>query len=280
MPLATLLAGCGTALLNTLSLQRGFTARTNLAYGDGPRQSFDLYTPASLPPSGGFPLVVFFYGGSWNKGERREYRFVGEALASRGIVTMVADYRLYPAVAFPDFLDDAAAATAHAIEHAASFGANPARVFVMGHSAGGYNAAMVALDARWLAKKKYSPKRLAGWIGLAGAYDFLPTDNKDVQPVFHHPDYPSDAAVPQYTSRGAPPCFLGAARGDTLIDPQRNTIALASRLRTLGVPVTVRMYDHVNHMTLAGALAPVLRWLDPVLDDVARFINAPSTSMS
>ena len=74
-------------------------------------------------------------------------------------------------------------------------GGDPKRVFVMGHSAGGYNAAMLALDARWLKAAGHAPDELAGWIGLAGPYDFFPIENPDAKPVFFHPNYPAGLAA-------------------------------------------------------------------------------------
>ena len=73
-------------------------------------------------------MVVFFYGGSWNHGERHDYRFVGEALAARGIVTVIPDYRLYPQVRYPDFLKDNAAAVAWALRQATIWARTPTRV--------------------------------------------------------------------------------------------------------------------------------------------------------
>lgn len=93
---------------------------------------------------------VFFYGGSWRSGKRADHRFVGQALASHGMLVRVADDRLYPEV--PLILQDAAAAVTHALEQAVHRGGNVCRVFVMVHSAGAYNAAMVSLDPRWLAE--------------------------------------------------------------------------------------------------------------------------------
>jgi len=269
-----LLVACAPgATLNALTARHTHTLQAGVAYGDDPRQRLDIYRPVTAAPAGGWPVVVFFYGGSWNRGERAEYRFVGEALASRGVLTLVADYRLYPQVRFPDFLVDCAQALAFGLREAPRLGGNPKRVFVMGHSAGAYNAAMMALDPRWLAATGHSPHELAGWVGLAGPYDFLPIKNPEVKPVFFHPDYPTGTQPIGYARRDAPPALLAAAASDDLVNPQRNTVGLAGKLKDAGVPVTLKLYEPVNHMTIAGALAWPLRWMAPVLDDVARFVT-------
>ncbi len=275
--LAASLAACApVAVLNALAPASTHTLTAGLAYGAGPRQVLDVYRPSSAAPPGGWPVVVFFYGGSWNSGQRGDYAFLGEALASRGMLALVADYRLYPAVRYPDFLHDCAQALAWALGNAGSLGGNPRRVHVMGHSAGAYNAAMLALDARWLAPTGHRPAELAGFIGLAGPYDFLPITNADAQPVFFHPNYPSGSQPLAHASAAAPRSFLAAAKTDALVDPGRNTMGLAARLQAAGAPVTLKLYTGVNHLTLAGAFAQPLRWLAPVLDDVASFVLAPT----
>ena len=275
--LAACLAACSPlTVLNAFAPASTHTLTAGMAYGSAPRQMFDLYRPTTAAPPGGWPVVVFFYGGSWNSGQRSDYAFVGEALASRGMVAMVADYRLYPAVRYPDFLRDCALALAWGLGHASELGGNPKRVYVMGHSAGAYNAAMLALDGRWLAPTGHTPRELAGFIGLSGPYDFLPITNRDAQPVFFHPNYPSDSQPLAFASAAAPRSFLGTAKSDSLVDPKRNTVGLAMRLEAAGAQVTLKVYERVNHLTMAGALALPLRWLAPVLDDVAGFVNAPT----
>ena len=212
--------------LNALVPSASYALTADVPYGPLARQKLDIYRPVQAAPSAGWPVVVFFYGGSWNRGEKREYAFVGEALASRGVLTLIADYRLYPEVRYPEFLRDSARALAHGLQNARGLGADPRRVFVMGHSAGGYNAAMLALDPRWLAETGHATTELAGFIGLAGAYDFLPMTNPEAQPVFFHPDYPPHTQPIEFAGRQAPPTFLGAAIKDDLIDPQRNTVGL------------------------------------------------------
>ncbi len=272
--LTGLLAACSPlGTLNALAPSDTHTRTEGVAYGTGPRQQLDVYRPTAPSPPGGFPVAVFFYGGSWNSGERRDYAFVGEALASRGIVALVADYRLYPQVRYPDFLRDCALALAYGLEHAADWGGNPKRVFVMGHSAGAYNAAMLALDARWLAATRHDPKELAGFIGLAGPYDFLPMTNPDAQPVFFHPNHPPGTQPIDYVRPGSPRSFVAAARSDSLVNPERNTVGLATRLQAAGVPVTLKRYDNLSHVLLIGVFARPLRWLAPVLADVSAFVN-------
>jgi acetyl esterase/lipase len=223
------------------------------------------------------PVVVFFYGGSWNTGDRTDYTFVGEALASRGIVTVVADYRLYPQVRYPLFLEDGARAVAWAKAHISEYSGNPQRLYLLGHSSGAYNAAMLALDGDLLGKVGMSPKDLSGWIGLAGPYDFLPIENPDVRPVFFWPNSPPQSQPINHVSRGAPPALLIAASKDDLVNPTRNSGGLARKLREAGVPVQDLYYSRPSHITLVATLSRPLRRLAPVLDQVVGFIEHTPT---
>ena len=258
-------------LLNALTPDSTFDKTAGIAYGDDPRQKLDVYVPRHALPDA--PVVVFFYGGSWNSGAREDYNFVGEALASRGIVAVVADYRLYPQVRYPLFLQDGARAVAWTKAHIREFSGNPQRLYLMGHSSGGYNAAMLALDGDLLAAAGMSPKDLRGWIGLAGPYDFLPIENPAVRPVFFWPDSPPQSQPINHVSRGAPPALLIAASEDDLVNPTRNTGGLAHKLRAAGVPVQDFYYSRPNHITLVATLSRPLRGLAPVLDQVVGFIK-------
>lgn len=270
--LLLMLSACSPVkLLNALTPDSTFDKTAGIAYGDDPRQKLDVYVPRHALPDA--PVVVFFYGGSWNSGAREDYNFVGEALASRGIVAVVADYRLYPQVRYPLFLQDAARAVAWTKAHIREFSGNPQRLYLMGHSSGGYNAAMLALDGDLLAAAGMSPKDLRGWIGLAGPYDFLPIENPAVRPVFFWPDSPPQSQPINHVSRDAPPALLIAASKDELVNPTRNTGGLAHKLRAAGVPVQDFYYSRPNHITLVATLSRPLRGLAPVLDQVVGFIK-------
>lgn len=263
------LAACAPlATINALSPATASTVNQDLAYGAGPRNKLDIYLPREA--KGPRPVVVFFYGGNWISGDRASYAFVGRALAARGYVVVIPDYRLYPEVSYPAFLDDTAAAMAWTRREIIRYGGDPARLFVMGHSAGAYNAAMMALDPR------YAPPQagLRGWIGMAGPYDFIPVVNPTTRKVFHHPDTPPASQPIRYATANTPPALLIAANSDELVNPQRNTGGMARALRAQGVPVTELYYDGVNHTTLVVSLAAPLRLLAPTLDAVQQFIDS------
>jgi acetyl esterase/lipase len=260
--------------INALTPSSTYQKTSDVTYGPHPRNLVDIYSPAVQGRRSALaPVVVFFYGGNWNSGSRSDYEFIGEALASRGIVAVVADYRLYPQVRYPEFLYDSARAVAWTAREITRYGGDPERLYVMGHSAGAYNAAMVALDSRWLAAYGMTPAILSGWIGLAGPYDFLPIQNKETQPVFFHPDTPPESQPINHVTSTAPPALLIASEDDNLVNPVRNTGGLAKRLREAGVKVTEVYFDTTSHTTLIAAMSRPLRALAPVLDTVDRFIS-------
>jgi len=273
---ALALAACSPlGAINALVRTDTYVAKEGVAYGPLPRQKLDVYTPVSAAPAAGWPVVVFFYGGFWTDGERAEYKFVGAALAELGVLTLVADYRLYPEATYPAFLEDSAKALAYGIEQAKVLGGDPKRVFVMGHSAGGYNAAMLATQPRWLAATGHAPGELHGWIGLAGAYDFFPLEpGSPARPVFHHPDYPAHAQPIDDVGPGSPRALLGGPVNDKVVSPQRSTLAMAAKLKSIGVPVELHMYEGVSHSVLIGSFARPLRGLSTALADVVAWIDA------
>jgi acetyl esterase/lipase len=266
------LAACSpVSLLNSTISTDGLSITRDVPYEPGgPSHMLDVYRPAS---GSDLPLVVFLYGGSWRMGDKRIYPFVAASLARRGAVVMVPNYRLYPAVRFPAFLQDNAAAVAWAMDHATEYGANPHHTFVVGHSAGAYNAAMLALDPLWLADAGIDRSALAGVVGLAGPYDFLPITDPDIIPVFA-PAQDGPASQPiNYVDGHNPPMLLLAGDDDTTVKP-RNTTALAARIEAAGGPVTEKLYPGLGHLGIVLAFAPIFRGKAPVLDDVWAFMTS------
>jgi acetyl esterase/lipase len=270
--LMLLISACSpTAVLNALAPRDGIAVTSDIPYGDGPRHTLDVYAPRMA--AGPTPVVVFFYGGNWDSGAKAMYRFVGAALAARGVLTVIPDYRLYPQVRFPDFMYDAAAAVAWTRANAARFGGDPHRLFLMGHSAGAQIATLVALDASYLRSVDMSPREVCGVIGLAGPYDFLPLHDAELQVIFGaEAERPRSQPI-NYVSPLAPPMLLLAGRDDDTVDPG-NTLRLATRLRAVDASVQDELYPGVGHKALIAAFARPLGFLAPVREAVLRFVEA------
>lgn len=266
------LAGCsGVAVLNAIQPKAGVRVERDLAYRDGARGRLDVYRPAA---AGRAPVVVFLYGGGWDSGDKGMYAFVGNALARQGFVAVIPDYRLYPEVRWPTFLEDSAEAVAWTRAHAAEHGGDPHRLFLMGHSAGAYNAMALAVDRRWLAAVGLDPRRdLKGVVGLAGPYDFLPLKSDKLKIIFGPKAQRPDTQPINHVDGPEPPAFLATDAGDTVVDPG-NTERMAARLRAAGTEVETRTYRGVDHALLAGALSAPLRFLAPVFADVIGFLRA------
>jgi acetyl esterase/lipase len=239
-----------------------------LSYGPAARQKLDVYRPRHAR---GAPLLVFFYGGSWQNGSRDLYPFLGTSLAAQGIVTVVPDYTVFPPACFPAFLQDGARAVGFARMMAREWGADPERLVLMGHSAGAHIAAMLTFDPQWLAAARLDAHQdVAGFVGLAGPYDFLPIKSRVLQRIFGGAARPETQPINFVTGREAPSLLI-AARRDTLVDPD-NSVRLAARIRERGGAVEERVYARVNHFTLIGSFAPGLRMLAPALRDVTDFV--------
>jgi len=248
-----------------------YTRRTDFAYGDDPLQRLDVYFPdkRAMEPS---PLVVFWHGGRWEFGDKSEYRFVGAALAELGYVTVVANYRMYPQVKLAGFMEDAARAAAWAAAHAREYGADPARLYFMGHSSGAHMGALLALDPRYFRERDLPIPPVAGFIGLSGPYDFLPLREADLQDMFGPPDrYPLSQPI-NFVHVGAPPMLLAQGGRDTTVAPF-NATHLAAALRAHDVPVTLRMYPKLEHAGTVAALSELGRGIAPVLADIETFVG-------
>jgi acetyl esterase/lipase len=271
MALALAVAACSPAtLLNVTAPSGGVETRAAIAYAHQPDRQLDVYAPASAC---GAPVVVFFYGGSWETGSRDMYHFLGLALARRGVIVMIPDYRLYPEVRFPTFMDDAAAAVAWSRANAQRFGGDPAHLFLMGHSAGAQIATLLALDPTYLRRAGMEPSSLAGVIGISGPYDFLPLTDPTLQIIFGPEEtWPRSQPI-NFVTPSAPPMLLATGTADETVYP-RNTVHLAARLRDAGVPVEERFYDGIGHIPTIGAFAWPLEFLAPVRQDVMDFIAA------
>ncbi len=255
-------------LLNLWKPNGAWKQHGGIAYGGKPRQKLDVYKPRHAAKA---PVLVFFYGGSWQGGSRDLYPFVGASLAAQGIVTVVPDYSIFPPARFPMFVEDAARAVRFTRDRAVQWGGDPARLVLMGHSAGAYIAAMLSFDPQWLRQVGLNSKTdLAGFIGLAGPYDFLPIESRTLRTIFGGANRAKTQPISFVTGKEVPSLLI-TARRDRLVSTG-NSSRMAAKIRAHGGVVEERTFDRVGHFTLIGAFAPGLRVLAPVLRDVTEFV--------
>ena len=268
-----LLAACTPlGLLNAIGPRDRMARRVaqDVAYGPDPRQAMDIYAPdgALEQPA---PLVVFFYGGGWDQGSKTLYGWAAQALAARGFVVALPDYRLVPQVVFPAFIEDAAAATAHAAKIAAQYGGDPNHVAVGGHSAGAHLALMITLDRRYMTAAG-DRDRIKAAFGLAGPYDFLPFDVDASKNAFGRAPDPTMTQPVTFVRPDAPPIWLGHGTADTVVHDD-DTIILSDRLKAVGAPVEAKLYDGLTHADMIATFSPLFRKKAPVLADIAGFLH-------
>jgi acetyl esterase/lipase len=264
-----LLAACQAAFFRTVNAGNAGIEASAHTYSGEHDLKLDVYRPrhADRP----LPVALFFYGGSWRNGERDDYAFVGRTLAENGVLTVIADYRKYPAGKFPLFEFDAAAAARWTADHAAGFGGDPRRIFLIGHSAGAHIAALLATDAHYLASQGLKPTGFAGVIGLAGPYDFVPLTDPALIEVFgSRNEWPASQPV-RFVGGDEPPFLLVQGDRDRIVQP-RNAVSLATALEQAQVPVTFRRYPNAGHFRVLAALR--FTSLAPTLADVLAFVRS------
>lgn len=261
-------------ILNAASWGGDVTIERDIPFGNGERLKLDVYRPTQA--QGALPVIVFFYGGSWQHGDKSIYRFVGASLARAGFVTVIPNYRLYPPVLYPDFLRDSARAVKWAKDNAARFGGDAGKLFLSGHSAGAYNAVSLATDRRWLAEAEMDPRKdILGVIGIAGPYDFLPLKDEQLKIIFGPEDARPKTQPINYVDGSEPSMLLLRPRGDTVVDPG-NSARLANRIAEQGGMAQVVTYDRVGHLSIIGTFSPLLSFLASTRNDLVDFVRQRS----
>ncbi len=271
-----------TKILTALSSSQGITIYHDLAYGTDPRQGLDIYHPNNpalkTQHPKGLPVVIFIYGGSWQSGDKAGYGFAGRSLAQAGYLTVVIDYRLVPQHIYPDFINDSVNAIAWVYQHIGQYGGDPNMIFVMGHSAGAFNAVTAVDDQRYWQHGHVPDGAIQGVIGLAGpySYDFRQFDSRVAFPTTLLPE---DVMPDSHVRPGAPPHYLLVAEKDELVGI-KNLMKMKRGLERAGIPVKTAVVPKVNHYTMIVALATPTRWLGPTRQMVLDYLNERVRALS
>ena len=265
IPILLSLQSCVFTVLDWATPNSGYQIETDIAYGKQPRQRLDIYTPTNPLP--GAQTLVFFYGGAWDSGKKENYRFVAQAFAQQGYQVVIPDYRLYPEVSFPGFLEDAAKAVNW-------IGENIDRsIVLMGHSAGAHIAAMLVLDKQYLAATEFDRTQLAAWIGLSGPYDFLPFSSRRVSNIFKTASKPELTQPIYFANQKSIPALLIHGEADTRVLP-KNSKNLASALKANNTAITEVYYPDTQHAATVAGISVRLRGQSTSFTDILAFLSS------
>jgi acetyl esterase/lipase len=263
-------AGCTTpGALNALTPTRGYDLAANVPYDTSRNLRLDIYSPQGARNA---PVVLFFFGGRWTEGRKDDYRFVGEALSSRGFIGVVADYRLYPQVRFPEFVDDGARAVAWLHANVGNYGGSPDKIFVMGHSSGAHIAAMLAIKEEYLSRAGGSRSWLRGMIGLSGPYDFMPITDPTLRDLFAPPEKFEQSQPVLYAEGDNPPMLLMHGEDDEIVFV-KNTRSMAAAVKKSGGPIETVIYPKMSHRMMIASLSKPIRGQTDVLGHIAEFVT-------
>jgi acetyl esterase/lipase len=253
------------------------TVRRDVVYGPGATGKLDVYAPVGA--DGEAPVVVFAHSGWPKLADKKHFAMVGAMLASRGFVTLIPDFHVFPNCRYPDFVQDIARAAAWARGHCADYGGDPQRLFLVGHSGGAYVGAMLALDPQWLEGAGMTTGDIRGVVGICGPYDFLPLPQAAMNDVFGGEQNWAAALPVNHACASAPPMLLVAGGKDHL-DPDRNTGALARALRTVGGQVAEIRYPTLGDSLGLHSLMGSLHFRATALVEVERFIRLHSLDLA
>lgn len=249
----------GPAVLSAVDRLTGGSVGTErsapISFGDHSQQRLFVQRVPEFETDETRPVLLFIHGGSWASGDPEDYAFVGRAFAPRGYIVVEAGYRLGEAGRYPAMLEDGASALAWIAEHITEYGGDPSRIYVMGHSAGAYNATMLALDPRWTAGRGLPADTIKGVIALAGPNDFHPFDTEASRAAFGHAQHPEDTQPINHVRPDSPPMLLIHGEEDTTVKP-RNSRVLAKALEQVGAVVETRFYpgwDHSDPLLALGS---------------------------
>ena len=264
-------ASCApVALLNTITPSSGYSLDKNITYGDLERHKLDVYH--ANEPRENAPVIIFIHGGSWDSGNKNAYKFIGEAFASKGFTVAIPNYRLYPEVIYPEFINDTALATAFI---ARRFPDTP--VVLVGHSAGAYNAMMVTADPQYLGAQGLDVcKTIAATIGLAGPYGAFPLSKEPYITIFPGRQAGNDSPV-QIKLGPTPPIFAPIGDKDETVSDQHSR-ELVANVTARGGTAKFKLYPGLSHTDVAKVMSRYFDGGSELKGDVIDFITKQPTN--
>lgn len=264
-------------VLNAVT-QKNFKVVYDLAYGDDIRQKLDIYSPLDASPEQHpqnqlRPVILFVHGGTWQRGDKNQYLFVGESFTRAGYVVAVMNYRLAPQHVYPDYVQDVALALKYLTQYVQAHGGDPQQLVLLGHSAGAFNVVAAVNDARFLDAVHVPVSLVKAVVGIAGPYSFAIKEHPDSIPAFAENANPDEVMADRRMRPDAPPHLLMIASQDDLVE-HGNTLRLAKALRAQKVPIQIHMITGTNHISIMACVASRLAWYKPTRKVVLKYLQS------
>lgn len=243
----------------------------DVAYGEQAEQRLDVYFPNDAQDQDSLPVIVFFYGGRWSDGDKAMYPFLAKQYVERGYIVVIPDYRKYPQVTFPAFVEDGAQAVAWTVNNIAEFHGNAEQLFILGHSAGAHIGALLTANSDYLAPYNLSNQVIRGFAGLSGPYDFTP-EEEDLKQIFGPPERYPQMTVTTFIEGKEPPMLLLWGGSDELVG-QQNIDRLSAKIQQKNGQVTTKIYPEMGHVDMVSNMVWFLPSKAPIVDDTEQFFN-------
>ena len=184
---------------------------------------------------------------------------------------MVPDYRKYPEVTFPAFVEDGALAVAWTLKNISTYQGDPNQLVLMGHSAGAHIAALLGADERYLANHGHSTTQIRAFAGLSGPYDFIP-EEEDLKDIFGPPERYPQMTVTNFIEGDEPPMLLLWGAEDNLVG-RRNLELLDAKIQQQGGQADTKIYPNMGHIDMVSNLIWFMPSKAPVEQDIADFFT-------
>ncbi len=258
-------------LLNSVIPTDGYDLKEDIAYGELARQKLDIYIPKETSTQK-MPIVLFYYGGGWDSGKKTDYLFAAEAFTSKGYVTVIPDYRVFPEVKFPEFMQDPVSAAKWVKTHINEYGGDSDNVFIVGHSAGAHIGMMMNINTQYLQTVDLSPNDFNAFVGLAGPYDFLPLVSQRLKDIFGPKQSRWRSQPINFVIGDNQPILLMVGLKDNTVWP-RNTFNLAKAIEGKKGSVQVIEFANYSHVDMVAKMAKPFRDNNDLLDNIVQFMQ-------
>lgn len=242
-----------------LSIFPEYTLYQTIPYGKEKRQQLDIYVPAK--PNKANSVIVFFHGGAWKVGNKRDFAPLALALNSLGHTVVVANYRLYPDVSYPTFMQDGAKAVSWVIDNIKGYGGDPSHLYLAGHSAGAFIAVMLGFNDSYLREAGKSPSQIKGILSLSCPYDLRPENDPLITDIFTKAPR-TELFATAYAGPGKPPLLIVAGGDDE--EFVRSAHLMTKKMQKTGGAVEEIIYPGNTHDLVdpISHKAPLLYQLD------------------